>query len=111
MRVTPKLTSYHSASVFGSLARKKNPPIPSTRSISLAPPRCTGAAAAAAAATPPSATPIAVRRVTLDDLLMIFSRRAAIETERLPLRLPVIRESEIRPRIGDEAVTIRHLHR
>src|SRR5438270_11564484 len=73
---TPRLASYHPASVLGSLARKKNPPIPCTRSMSLAPWRGARAAPAPAAAAPAIATRIAVRRVTSDDLFMLFSASA-----------------------------------
>src|SRR6266567_1217701 len=71
--VTPRLASYHPASFLGSFARKKNPPIPSTRSMSPAPWRGARAAPVATAAAPAIATRIAVRRVTSDDFLMLFS--------------------------------------
>src|SRR5437899_2407624 len=73
---TPRLASYHPASFLGSFARKKNPPIPCTRSMSPAPWRGARAAPVATAAAPAIATRIAVRRVTSDDLLMLFSGAA-----------------------------------
>src|SRR5262245_14981544 len=55
----------------GSLARKKNPPMPSTRSMSPAPWRGARAAPVATAAAPAIAKRIAVRRVMSDELLIL----------------------------------------
>src|SRR5262245_59870529 len=83
----PRLSSYHVASAFGSLARKKNPPIPSTRSMPLAPSVGVRTAQAAAAA-PAIATRIAVRRVTSVDL---FTPVAPHRPYERPLRYGVLR--------------------